>query len=244
MAIHGKNQRWCKSCARSATSAISDSLWPHGLQPARLLCPCILQARILEWVAISSSRGSFRPRDRTGISCIAGGFFTTEPPGKPDGSQGIYINPWTFQFWLCSLTRVLCLSWCTWWRHCDIIITSFRTGQQSWMHPRWKFFLYAQIRSFCLWYLQKKNKQCCLWLFYYTSSPFLSKWKRTHGELAWEDLRYFPDVLSYNAYMRERLNAEDCLSSENILHTMSRLLTETEYPKTIIILFFHTFNNK
>ena len=42
----------------------------------------ILQARILEWVAISSSRGSSRPRDRTHVSCIsftAGRFFTAEP---------------------------------------------------------------------------------------------------------------------------------------------------------------------
>ena len=30
----------------------------------------ILQARILEWVAMPSSRGSSRPRDRTCISCI------------------------------------------------------------------------------------------------------------------------------------------------------------------------------
>ena len=36
----------------------------------------ILQARILEWVAISSSRGSSHPRDQTLISCIAGRFFT------------------------------------------------------------------------------------------------------------------------------------------------------------------------
>ena len=32
----------------------------------------ILQARILEWVAISFSRGSSQPRDRTKVSCIAG----------------------------------------------------------------------------------------------------------------------------------------------------------------------------
>ena len=32
----------------------------------------ILQARILEWVAISSSRGSSRPRDRTYVSFISG----------------------------------------------------------------------------------------------------------------------------------------------------------------------------
>ena len=43
----------------------------------------ILQARILVWVAISSSRASSWPRDRTQISCSAGRFFTTEPPGKP-----------------------------------------------------------------------------------------------------------------------------------------------------------------
>ena len=36
----------------------------------------ILQARILEWVAISFSRGSSRPRNWTWVSCIAGRFFT------------------------------------------------------------------------------------------------------------------------------------------------------------------------
>ena len=36
----------------------------------------ILQERILEWVAISFSRGSSRPRDGTWASCIAGRFFS------------------------------------------------------------------------------------------------------------------------------------------------------------------------
>ena len=36
----------------------------------------VLQARILEWVAIPSSRESSQPRDWTWISCIVGGFFT------------------------------------------------------------------------------------------------------------------------------------------------------------------------
>ena len=46
----------------------------------------ILQARTLEWVAISSSRGSSWPRDQAHvscISCIARGFFATGPLGKP-----------------------------------------------------------------------------------------------------------------------------------------------------------------
>ena len=36
----------------------------------------IIQARILEWVAIPFSKGSFRPRDWTWVSCLAGRFFT------------------------------------------------------------------------------------------------------------------------------------------------------------------------
>ena len=39
----------------------------------------ILQARILEWVAIPFFRGSPLPRDRTWVSCIVGRFFTSEP---------------------------------------------------------------------------------------------------------------------------------------------------------------------
>ena len=53
----------------------------------------IFQARILEWVAISYSRGSSQPRDPTCVSyipCITGRFFTTEPPGKPAHLYGTY----------------------------------------------------------------------------------------------------------------------------------------------------------
>ena len=45
----------------------------------------ILCARILEWVAISFSRVSSQPRDRTHVSCLTDWFFTTEPPGRPPG---------------------------------------------------------------------------------------------------------------------------------------------------------------
>ena len=36
----------------------------------------ILQARVLEWVAIPFSKGSSQPSNQTQVSCIAGGFFT------------------------------------------------------------------------------------------------------------------------------------------------------------------------
>ena len=62
----------------------SDSLWPLDCSlPGSSVCG-ILQARILEWVAISFSRRSSQPRDRTHVSCLAGRFCTTEPPGKPN----------------------------------------------------------------------------------------------------------------------------------------------------------------
>ena len=53
----------------------------------------ILQARILEWVAMLSSRGSSQPRDQTHGSCTAGRFFTTEPLEKPDIND-INDSPW------------------------------------------------------------------------------------------------------------------------------------------------------
>ena len=37
----------------------------------------ILQARILEWVAVPFSKGSSQPRDWTQVSHIAGRFFTS-----------------------------------------------------------------------------------------------------------------------------------------------------------------------
>ena len=48
----------------------------------------ILQGRILEWVAFPFSRESSQPRDRTGVPCIAGRFFTNwamKEARKPEG---------------------------------------------------------------------------------------------------------------------------------------------------------------
>ena len=57
----------------------------------------ILQARTLEWVAISFSRSSSQPRDRTHVSSILRlllyrRFFTAEPSGKPIGLHMTNLN--------------------------------------------------------------------------------------------------------------------------------------------------------
>ena len=72
-----------QNAAAVSRPAVSDSLWPHGLQPARLLCPWVSQARVLEWGARPSSRASSQARDQTRISCLAGRLLTSKPPGKP-----------------------------------------------------------------------------------------------------------------------------------------------------------------
>ena len=53
----------------------------------------ILQARILEWVAMPSSRGSFQPRDWTQVFHIAGRFFTDWATKKP------WANATSFSVW-------------------------------------------------------------------------------------------------------------------------------------------------
>ena len=57
-------------------SVMSNSLWPQDHSPVDSSVHWILWARILEWVASSSSRGSSPPRDLTWVSCIAGSLFT------------------------------------------------------------------------------------------------------------------------------------------------------------------------
>ena len=56
---------------------MSNSLRPHGPLPGSSVHG-IFQARVLEWVAISFSRGSSQPRDLTQVSCAAGRRFTEE----------------------------------------------------------------------------------------------------------------------------------------------------------------------
>ena len=67
---------------------------PMDCSPPGSSIHVILQAGILKWVAISPSRGSSRPRDRTQVSRIAGRrFLTSEPPGKPLHPTQAFTNP-------------------------------------------------------------------------------------------------------------------------------------------------------
>ena len=72
---------WASETQQLLFSCVWLSVTPWTV--ARQTLHGISQARILEWFAMPFSRGSSPPRDRTCVSCTAGRFFTTEPPGKP-----------------------------------------------------------------------------------------------------------------------------------------------------------------
>ena len=83
-AVHLKHCISVLTKCKVSHSVVSNSLWPMDCSPPGSSVRGILQARILEWVAISFSRGSSQHRDQTWVLCIAGRFFSpSEPPGKP-----------------------------------------------------------------------------------------------------------------------------------------------------------------
>ena len=114
-----------QSTGVGSLSLLQGTFPTQGLNPSPLHCRKILyqlshkwSPRILEWVAYSFSSGSSQPRDRTGVSCIAGRFLTTELSGKPMGELNVPIKtmrlilfgswPWFFG---CCQQNWGCLNW-------------------------------------------------------------------------------------------------------------------------------------
>ena len=76
---------------------MSNSLWPHGLEPTRLLCPWNSPGKNTGVGCHALLQGSSQPRDWTQVSCFVGRFFTI-------------WTTWEFQY-----MYILCanlLQWC------------------------------------------------------------------------------------------------------------------------------------
>ena len=73
-------------CVR-ACSVVSDSLQPHGRYPARLLCPWDFPGKNTGVGCHFLTPGDLPDPEikptPPAVSCVIGGFFTTELPGKP-----------------------------------------------------------------------------------------------------------------------------------------------------------------
>ena len=68
----GEIKTFLHGCSRFSHVQLCD---PRDWGPLGYSLNRVLQGRILEWLAIFFSGGSFQPLDQTHISCIAGGFF-------------------------------------------------------------------------------------------------------------------------------------------------------------------------
>ena len=72
--------------------------------------PGILQAKILEWVAILFSRRSFQPRDWTQVSCIASRFLTIWATRKVQYLKKVsayFLFPWIILYMFHTLVSFL-----------------------------------------------------------------------------------------------------------------------------------------
>ena len=137
-------------CCLVAKSCLT-FLWPMDCSLPGSSVHGISQARILEWVAISFSRGSSWSRDQIWVYCLAGGFFTIEPTGKPSTSCSGWSNCyflnifWVFPFW--------CL--CSYDFHAWDVPLSHLFMFRILLVLKWE---YNDISNFCCWI----NKNCQL----------------------------------------------------------------------------------
>ena len=109
--------------------------YPMDCSPLDAYVHGILLARILEWVAMPSSRESSQPRNQTHFSCIGGRFFTTEPPGKPNITIYHRLIPKVKKK---MVQRVILGFWCehlvTFFFFFNLFILFFGYGESSLLH--------------------------------------------------------------------------------------------------------------
>ena len=121
-----KEEQWIFLCVCAQSLKSRPTLCdPMDCSPPGSSVHGILQARILGWVAISSSRGSPQPRGWTRVSwgsSLAGGFFTTDLPREPQifWYEGCFNNekfysypvllPFQTQWYMLTLIHCCCLS--------------------------------------------------------------------------------------------------------------------------------------
>ena len=126
------NRFKCARCPYGSGSGwvavMSDSFDPTDYGLARSSVHGIFQARTLECVAISFNRGSSQPKDQSCVSCIAGRFFTTEPPESLHG-QG---HPWAVE------AQTVGYSWDgvsqTYWTKNPVALNSPGAMTHNWIH--------------------------------------------------------------------------------------------------------------
>ena len=133
---------------------MSNSSWGSSVQG-------ILQARILEWVALSFSRGSSRTRDWTQVSWIAGRFFSVWATRETLGGRNEHLKGWFLYHPAMQFTPQITVYKYSWW---------------------WFEYLHLKVRVFLFYIISLKLAvlmSSVEWWF----PQFLSSWGK---EFRWE----------------------------------------------------------
>ena len=122
--LHGLYSPWNSAGQNTRVGSLSllQGIFPtQGSNPGLPHCRWILDQlchngspRILEWVAYPFSRGSSQPRNRTRVSCIAGGVFTNWAMREAQGLIFIFpsIRMWIpkeqegYSYFSCKVSRL------------------------------------------------------------------------------------------------------------------------------------------
>ena len=122
----GQHSRLC--CVLSHVPTLCD---PMDCSPPGSSVHGILQARILEWVTTSFSRGSSWPRDQTCVSCVSSSAESDYKEGRAlwwragttleELCPRLVGSPWGFMRW-------------GWSKRCMLNIRGWRKREQHWQH--------------------------------------------------------------------------------------------------------------
>ena len=105
-----RNKFYCFCCCYLVAKSCPSLCYPMDCSPTGSSVHGILQVRILEWVAISFSRGSSRSEDWTHVSCIGRRILYHEPPGMPKFYSRKLDKKLIYNLdfpWVCYLTHTI-----------------------------------------------------------------------------------------------------------------------------------------
>ena len=137
---HGLYSPWscpCQDTGVGSLSFLQEIFLTQGLNAALLHCRRILyqlshqrSPRTLEWVAYLFSRGSSWPRNWTGVSCIAGGFFVDWAIREALSTDWVLLFPWLHLPLLKSL-----FGECSWGRQISPSLLLIHRGLLRYLSP-------------------------------------------------------------------------------------------------------------
>ena len=167
-------------------SVLSNSCHPINCSPPGSSVHGILQARILEWVVISFSRGSSQPRNETHISGTAGRLFTSwavrealNDPTTP--LLDMYPEKTRIETDPCTL----------------VFIAALVTISRTWKHPRYCLSADEWIRK--LWYIYTVEYYAAIQRT--TFESVLMRWMSLEPIMQSEVSQKEKDILCINAYI-------------------------------------------